>query len=606
MTYHKRMTVLIAVDIMIIWLSIYSSFYFRFVGDIPPAYSYQLVIYGLYSTIICTAFMVLFKLYNRVWQYASVGELLSIAKAAVLGCIASYAMTYIHTGQVVPLSIFLRTFETILLLMGGVRFAWRMFRDNYYKKKDSQRRALVVGAGDCGALIVKEMKYNPNSAMYPVGFVDDDPLKHRMQVKGLPVFGGREQIPYLVEKLDIHDIVIAMPSASKKDISEIIEKCKETKAKLKIIPRLDEMIQGKLGIQSIRDVDVEDLLGRDPIRVDLDGIADYVEQKVVLITGAGGSIGSELCRQIAPFKPKLLLLLGHGENSIYAIENEMKRLFPEQPIESIIGDIQDRSRMEEVFGTFRPQVVFHAAAHKHVPLMEKNPAEAIKNNVFGTRNVADCADQYGAERFVLISSDKAVNPTSIMGATKRIAEMYIQCLDRTSSTKFVAVRFGNVLGSRGSVIPLFKEQIALGGPVTVTHPEMIRYFMTIPEAVQLVIQAGSFAGGGEIFILDMGKPVKIVDLARDLIKFSGFEPDVDIAIKFTGTRPGEKLFEELLLSEEGLSSTTHNRIFISKPLQINWRKFEFELKSLEQVVEQDHYVIKELVKHIVPTYQNVS
>jgi FlaA1/EpsC-like NDP-sugar epimerase len=606
LAYQKKLTILIFIDTFIVLLSVYSSYYFRFTGDIPPSYQSQLWIYSLYSMIFYIGFFIFFRLYNRMWQYASVGELFSIARAVTLGCVASTLAVYLHTGQAVPLSVTLRTYETVLLLMGGIRFAWRIYRDNYYKRGSNQRKALIVGAGDCGAIIAKELKHNLASKQYPVGFVDDSASKAKLQVYGLPVLGNREQIPELVEKYGIDDIVIAIPSAPKEQIAEILHICKQTPSKLKIIPQIHDLIEGKIGIQTMRDVDVEDLLGRDPIKADLEGIANYVENKVVLVTGAGGSIGSEICRQIAPFRPKQLLLLGHGENSIYAIENEMQQLFPYTPIVSIIADIQDRERMTEVFLTYQPKVVFHAAAHKHVPLMEKNPSEAIKNNVFGTRNVADCANLYGAERFVLISSDKAVNPTSIMGATKRIAEMYVQSLNQTSETKFAAVRFGNVLGSRGSVIPRFKEQIARGGPVTITHPDMVRYFMTIPEAVQLVIQAGAFAKGGEIFVLDMGQPVRILDLAQDLIRLSGFEPYDDIMIDFTGMRPGEKLYEELLTSEEGLTATTHNRIFIGKPGAINYKQVEFEIKSLEKVVEQDQSVIRDVVKHIVPSYQNVS
>ena len=393
-----------------------------------------------------------------------------------------------------------------------------------------------------------------------------------------------------------------MPSVSRTEIKHIIELCKQTKAKLKIVPILNDLIIGKVNIQQIRDVQVEDLLGRDPVHTDLQGIANYVEGKTVLVTGAGGSIGSELCRQIAKFKPKQLLLLGHGENSIYTIEMELRQNYPSLRLEPIIADVQDRDRIEQVFEIHRPQVVFHAAAHKHVPLMERNPAEAIKNNVFGTRNVAWAAHLYTAERFVLISTDKAVNPTSVMGTTKRIAEMIIHTINKGSKTKYAAVRFGNVLGSRGSVIPRFKEQIQRGGPVTVTHPEMVRFFMTIPEAVQLVIQAGAYAQGGEVFVLDMGEPVKISDLAKSLIKLSGFEPDDDIKIIYTGMRPGEKLYEELLTSEEGLTSTLHNRIFIGKSEEYELDMLRQRVRQLEAVVEEPGKV-RQALKDLVPTYQ---
>lgn len=606
MSYQKRKIAWLGIDLLIVCFSIYSSYYFRFNGLIPLEYIQQFQIYLIVSAIVGPLSMVFFKLYNRIWQYASVGEMLSIFKAVVLSSIFFYFLTLLFSGRMIPLSVFIRTFETHLLLIGGSRFLWRIVRDGYYKKKTDQRKALIIGAGDCGILIVKELKQNVSLQIYPLAFIDDDPLKQQLQLLGIPVSGNRNAIPQIVEKYNIDDIIIAMPSVSRKEISEIIEICKQTKAKLKIMPRLNDLIQGKVSIQKIRDVEVEDLLGRDPVDVDLMGIADYVEQKTVLITGAGGSIGSELCRQIALYHPSKLLLLGHGENSIYMIEKEMSRIAPGLQIESIIADVQDRSRMEEVFHIHKPQVVFHAAAHKHVPLMEQNPSEAIKNNVFGTKNVAECADQYGTERFVLISTDKAVNPTSIMGATKRIAEMIIQCLGKQSKTKFVAVRFGNVLGSRGSVIPHFKEQIARGGPVTVTHPDMIRYFMTIPEAVQLVIQAGSFVQGGEVFILDMGKPVRILDLAKDLIQLSGFEPYVDIEIEFSGIRPGEKLFEELLMNAEDMSSTKHNRIFIEKSANLIRSELDFEIKKLEKVLSEKPESIKEVVRHIVPGYWNVS
>nr|WP_209975482.1 nucleoside-diphosphate sugar epimerase/dehydratase [Paenibacillus eucommiae] len=591
---------------LLVWVSIYTSYLFRFDGYISPNYIEQCIRYAAISMIFCSASLMYFKLYNRIWEYASIGEMISIFKAVTIGCTASYLFMFFFFSPRIPFSVFIRVLETMIIVIGVSRFAWRVLRDKYYKKKLDQRKALIVGAGDCGILIAKELKFNSQSNLYPMAFIDDDVAKKNHQVVGLPVLGGRDQIIEVVAKHDIDEIIIAIPSVSRKDISEIIGICKLTKAKLKIIPKINDLIQGKVTINAIRDVVVEDLLGRDPINVDLEGIANYVEDKVVLITGAGGSIGSELCRQIAPFRPSKLLLLGHGENSIYDIEREMSRLFPGLLLETIIADVQDKERIQDVFTCYRPKVVFHAAAHKHVPLMERNPAEAIKNNVFGTKNVAECADLYQAERFVLISTDKAVNPTSIMGATKRIAEMLIQSLDRTSNTRFVAVRFGNVLGSRGSVIPHFKEQIEAGGPVTVTHPEMIRYFMTIPEAVQLVIQAGAFAQGGEVFILDMGSPVKIADLASDLIRLSGFEPGVDIEITYSGIRPGEKLYEELLLSEEDISSTRHDRIFIGRPITISRSQLDLEMKRLEKVIGEEHSAIREVIGHLVSGYSHVS
>jgi FlaA1/EpsC-like NDP-sugar epimerase len=611
MSYSKRVPILIAVDFAIVWASLFVVYVLSDAATAHFGDMRQFMLYSILAAITTVSCLYAFKLYNRIWQYASVGELLSILKAVFVSGTMSYLAAYVALERAVSISLHLLGFETILLLIGGSRFVWRVVRSSVFRKTRvrqrqtrKRRNALIVGAGDCGTMIAKELMYNPTSQMWPVAFIDDDVFKHKLQVLGLPVYGGRDRIPEAVELFQADDIVIAMPSVSKKEISKLIDICKLTKARLKIVPKIGDLIDGNVTIRQMRDVDVEDLLGRDPIRIDLDGVADYVENKTVLVTGAGGSIGSELCRQIASFRPKQLLLLGHGENSIYAIEDELKRAFPGLRLEPLIADIQDRSRIDAVFREFRPHVVFHAAAHKHVPLMERNPQEAVKNNVFGTKNVADAADRYGTERFVLISTDKAVNPTSVMGATKRIAEMYIQSLNPTSSTVFAAVRFGNVLGSRGSVIPRFKEQIARGGPVTVTHPDMIRYFMTIPEAVQLVIQAGALAKGGEVFVLDMGEPVKILDLAKDLIRLSGFEPFVDIDIQYTGIRPGEKLYEELLTSEEGLTATKHDRIFVGRSMMINRNELVRDIERLENILNTSNENIVRCLQNVVPTYRN--
>lgn len=607
MSNNSRMMVLLVVDICITWVAIGTSYLFRFNGNIPRLFESQMLVFAFVTTIICGVSLAFFRMYRRMWQYASIGEIVELVKAIIIGIILSYFATYLIHGERVPLSITSRTLELMLLFMGGSRFIWRLIRVNRKRKTELSHNVLVVGAGDCGALIAKEMMTNTSfSRNRLIGFIDDDPYKKNMQVVGLPVFGDRTKIEEIVRSHFIQDIVIAMPSVKRSHVSDIINICKLTGATVKIIPSINDLIQGRLAVKALRNVEVEDLLGREAVMTDLDGIANYVSDKVVLITGAGGSIGSELSRQIASFNPSRLLLLGHGENSIYTIEMELRSKFPEVRLETVIADIQDRSRMDDVFSKFRPQVVFHAAAHKHVPLMERNPSEALKNNVFGTKNVADCADKYKSERFVMISSDKAVNPSSVMGATKRIAEMYIQSINTISETQFVAVRFGNVLGSRGSVIPRFKEQIAAGGPVTVTHPEMVRYFMTIPEAVQLVIQAGSFAKGGEIFVLDMGKPVRILDLAQDLIRLSGYEPDVDIEIKFSGMREGEKLFEELLTDEEAVSSTQHERIFIGKPVQINRVELELQFKRFDKVLGENTGSVKEAIEQLVPFYSNVS
>jgi FlaA1/EpsC-like NDP-sugar epimerase len=606
-SYKNRMLIILVVDICIIWIAIGISYLFRFNGSIPPIYEIQMLEFALLTTFICGSSLAYFRMYRRMWQYASIGEIIELARAILIGLILSYGATYGLNGERVPLSIASRTLELMLLFMGGSRFLWRLIRVNRTKKTALTNNVIIVGAGDCGALIAKEfMTSNSFLGNRIIGFIDDDPYKRNMQVVGLPVLGTRLNIEELVAKHKIHDIIIAMPSAKRVQITEIINICKLTGAKVKIIPSINDFIRGRVAVKSLRNVEVEDLLGREPVMTDLEGIANYVSDKVVLVTGAGGSIGSELCRQISSFNPSSLLLLGHGENSIYTIEMELRTKFPDVHLETVIADIQDRGRMDDVFRKFRPQVVFHAAAHKHVPLMERNPSEAVKNNVFGTRNVADCADKYKAERFVMISSDKAVNPSSIMGATKRIAEMYIQSINTISETQFVAVRFGNVLGSRGSVIPRFKDQIAAGGPVTVTHPDMVRYFMTIPEAVQLVIQAGSFAKGGEIFVLDMGKPVRILDLAQDLIRLSGYEPNVDIEINFSGMREGEKLFEELLTDEEAVSSTQHERIYIGKPTQINRVELELQFKRIEKVIGENQHSIKDVIEHLVPFYSHVS
>lgn len=603
MNTRKTLAMLIIIDMVVVWFSIITSYWFRFGKGISSDYLLQMFLFAVISTISLEACLYYFRLYRRAWKYASIEEILAIFKAVILASIISYLVSFFVFPERVPLSIAVRSMQTVLLLVGGIRFFWRVL--GLRSEGEMGSNTLIVGAGDCGTLVARELR-NSSLGLQLVGFIDDDLNKLKLQILGQPVLGTREKIPFIVKEKQIKEIIIAIPSASKKEISDIVKICKNTGVKLKMIPRLNDLISGKVSLSKIRDVSVEDLLGRDPIKTDLNGIMNYVQHKRVLVTGAGGSIGSELCRQLAKFRPEKLLLLGHGENSIFNIEMELRKKFPEVGLETLIADIQDRERMKNVFDDYRPQVVFHAAAHKHVPLMERNPTEAVKNNVFGTQNVADCADQFGVERFVLISSDKAVNPTSVMGATKRIAEMYIQTMNVSSSTKFVAVRFGNVLGSRGSVIPFFKQQIADGGPVTVTHPEMVRYFMTIPEAVQLVLQAGSFAEGGEIFVLDMGSPVRILNLAEDLIKLSGYEPYEDIDIKFSGIREGEKLYEELLTDEENITATQHNRIFIGKPSDLNRRHLELEILRLQRVMADGSSSIKDIIDQIVPMYEGVS
>lgn len=465
-----------------------------------------------------------------------------------------------------------------IILIGGSRFSWRMYRDYYIKTKQVKKRALIIGAGAAGSMLVRQLMKKHDGDILPVGFVDDDPKKQKLQIYGVTVVGRTQNIPKLVEKLKVDMIIIAIPSLNKSEIQKVYQECSKTKAKTQIMPMLEDIVTGKVAVNQFRDVQVEDLLGRDPVELDTKAISEKLTGKTILVTGAGGSIGSEICRQVSKFKPKKLLLLGHGENSIYGIDMELRTKYKSEfEIIPIIADIQDRDRIFEVVSSHSPDVVYHAAAHKHVPLMEYNPKEAVKNNVIGTKNVAEAADTFGVNTFVLVSSDKAVNPTNVMGSTKRIAEMVIQNLDKVSQTNFVAVRFGNVLGSRGSVIPLFKRQIQAGGPVTVTHPDMTRYFMTIPEASRLVMQAGALARGGEIFVLDMGEPVKIVDLAKNLIKLSGYTIE-EIGIKYAGIRPGEKMYEELLGENEVHGKAVFPKIFIGKTV-------EFEYERVSDLIE---------------------
>lgn len=606
-----RIALLMLIDTLLIAVSIIFAYLLRFDFSLQESVAkYIPYVIGMHIVIAIPTFYFA-KLYHRVWQYASINELITLVKSVtIIELIFSsfHLMLQLSFKEiVVPRSIFLLSWVLIIVTIGCSRLVWRIFRDQYLKIKPYHKRVLIVGAGDAGAMVAKEMLHSPFTDLYPVAFADDDPNKLRLEVMGIPVAGGRYDIPNIVEKYHVQEIILAMPSAPQTEISDIINICKETRTKIKIVPRLIDFVNGKISISKIREVNLEDLLGREPVQVDLAGISSYISNKVILVTGAGGSIGSELCRQIVRFAPKELILLGHGENSIYSVQLELRQRFPEVNVKAVIADIQDYKRMNDVFAQFRPEVIFHAAAHKHVPLMEDNPVEAIKNNVFGTRNVAKLASTYHASHFVMISTDKAVNPTSIMGVTKRIAELTVQTMSKGSNTKYVAVRFGNVLGSRGSVVPIFKKQIELGGPVTVTHPEMVRYFMTIPEAVQLVIQAGALANGGEIFILDMGKPVKIDQLARDLIRLSGFVPDEEIKIIYTGIRPGEKLYEEIFSDVERKGATKHERIYVGQPVDLSKDELQFLIKKLEQLIFSNETTyntsdIMTVLKELVPNY----
>lgn len=580
MSHPKRTLFLMLFDALLINLALFGSFYLRFEGMLPEEYVYTYIEAAAISTVVLLFAFYFFGLYRNIWRYASVGEMLSIVYAVTVGAGVTISLVYFIAPMRLPHSVSVLFWLITIVSVGGLRFSQRLRQENtiFSAWNKSPKKVLIIGAGDAGVLVLRELKNRDFQDGMPVGFIDDSMSKISLNVQGFPVLGSREDIPDIVEKYEVEEIIIAIPSASRDAIREIVQICKETKASLKILPGVHDILSGKITVSAIREVEVEDLLGRDPVWVDLEGVAGYLKDQTVLVTGAGGSIGSELCRQIVRFSPARLILVGHGENSIFDIQQELK----EHPISTEILDVKDEEKVNVVFRKYKPSVVFHAAAHKHVPLMEENPEEALKNNVLGTVNLAGAAAENGVKTFVFISTDKAVNPTSIMGASKRIAEMVIQDFNSKSETDFVAVRFGNVLGSRGSVIPIFKKQITSGGPVTVTDPRMTRYFMTIPEASQLVIQAGSMASGGEIFILDMGKPVKIIDLAKDLIRLSGLEPNKDIKIKFTGARPGEKLFEELLTSEEGTTATKHERIFVARPNNIDREALENVIRVIRE------------------------
>lgn len=585
MTYQKRLSLLILLDSVIVLSAIYLSFWL-----LNPSFnifsSNTLFISSLSLLIWHHLFAYVYRLYQKAWEYASIGELLSITKAVTYSVLVTGVLQWIFAGDMYVRTLMI-TWMLHMLLIGGSRFSWRLIRDSFMKKNNEKKRALIIGAGAAGTMVARQLLNNPDSNLQPVAFVDDDVKKQKLQILGIPVVGGKESIQAVVENLNIDHIIIAIPSLNKGQLNAIFEECRKTKAKTQKIPKLEDLMLGKVSVSEFRDVEVEDLLGRDPVELDMESISGSITGKVVLVTGAGGSIGSEICRQICPFKPKSLILLGHGENSIYTIELELRQKYDKEiEIYTEIADIQDRDKMFHLMEKYQPHVVYHAAAHKHVPLMERNPEEAVKNNIFGTKNVAEAADTFGVNTFVLVSTDKAVNPTNVMGATKRFAELIIQQVAEGSKTKFVAVRFGNVLGSRGSVIPLFKKQIQAGGPVTVTHPEMTRYFMTIPEASRLVIQAGTLGRGGEIFVLDMGEPVKIVDLAKNLIKLSGYSID-EIGITFTGIRPGEKMYEELLNDDEIQEQNIFPKIHVGKATMIDKAIIHYFLTKWKDMTKEE-------------------
>ena len=546
----------------------------------------------------------IFRLYHSLWIFAGINELENIISACVLSAIIQ-AIGMNLTGYTMPRTFYFSYPFFLITFVSATRFAYRALRQALYRSQSRNTgvNVMVIGAGEAANMIIKEIISSRYLHKTVKCVIDDSPDKIGSYIHGIKVVGNRYTIIANAKRYKIHEINIAMPSVSKKRIREIISICKETGCRLKILPGLYQFMTGEASVSQLRDVEVEDLLVRDPIEVDLDSIMGYVKNKTILVTGGGGSIGSELCRQIASHEPKHLIILDIYENGVYDVQQELIHQYPNLKLTVLIASVRNTNRINKIFEVYRPEIVYHAAAHKHVPLMEDSPNEAIKNNVFGTLKTVRAADRYGTERFVLISTDKAVNPTNIMGASKRICEMIIQTYNKMSETEFVAVRFGNVMSSNGSVIPLFKKQIAAGGPVTVTDPEVIRYFMTIQEAVALVLQAGAYARGGEIFVLDMGEPVKIIDLARHLISLSGFIPDEEIKIQIIGLRPGEKLFEELLMKEEGMQETENKLIHIGHPIDIDETVFLKQLEKLEQMSREEPDDIRRMVKEIVPTYE---
>lgn len=593
---------IVVMDILILIIAVLLGLALRFEGNIPANYLATAVWQLPFFVLGMLAVHLSLRLYTRIWQYAGSVEALAIVGACVADMVVWFCISFIM-GKFLPRSVYVIVGIIFLILVGALRFSLRVY--SYltsrpeYKQRQRQQNVLIYGAGDAGAMILREI-YNRAGNRCIVGFIDDDPNKKGRIFSGIKILGTRELLLQIVNEKDVREIIIAMPSVKGQVMREIVAACRETGVAITTLPGLYEIIDGTAHISQLRPVEVTDLLGRSPVKLDNTAVSSFLSDKTILITGAGGSIGSEICRQCAKMHPRKLLLLGKGENSIYEINRELETKFPYLKKVPIIADVRDRERIKGIMEYFHPQIVFHAAAHKHVPLMEYQPMEAVRNNILGTKTVAEEAAAIDVEKFVMISTDKAVNPTSVMGCTKRVAEMFVQSMNAVGATKYVAVRFGNVLGSRGSVIPLFKKQIAAGGPVTVTDPEMKRYFMTIPEASQLVLQAGAMAQGGEVFVLDMGEPVKIVDLARDLITLSGLTPDVDIPIVFTGLRPGEKLFEELLSAEDGTDTTDYEKIYVARIKTVEKSILDQQITELLAISDEDQVVDK--LGQIVPTY----
>lgn len=594
-------------DTFLLNACVYLSLIMRFdvgIVSIEPKYISNYVENVLPYTIMSLLIFWLFRLYHSLWQYASIAEVYRIAEACIIVELVHFLSNKIM-GNMLPRSCYFNAAIYLIIAICASRFMYRMIRTvlNKYRNIKTSNNVMIIGAGEATNVIMREIQnssYLANSNIACI--IDDDRRKVGKYIRGVKVIGTRDKIKEAAKLYDIDEIIFAIPSASNEVKRDILNICKETDCTLKILPGVYQMVDGEINVNSIRNVDVLDLLGRDPIEVDIESIMGYVKDKVIMVTGGGGSIGSELCRQLVSHKPKQLIIFDIYENNAYDIQQELKINYPDANVVTLIGSIRNVSRLESVFAQYKPDIVYHAAAHKHVPLMEVSPDEAVKNNVVGTWNVARMADKYGVKKFVMISTDKAVNPTNVMGATKRICEMIVQTYNEISKTDFVAVRFGNVLGSNGSVIPLFKRQIEAGGPVTVTDPNIIRYFMTIPEAVSLVLQAGAYAKGGEIFILDMGEPVKIDDLAKNLIRLSGYTLGVNMEIKYTGLRPGEKLYEELLMKEEGLQETDNKLIHIGKPIEFDKENFFDNLEKLKEEAYSETGNIRESLKKVVDTY----
>lgn len=600
----RKVVLLMGLDIIALNISYLLALLIRFEGQVPNLFLKISFSNLIIITIIKIGIYYLLKLYSSIWEYASVSELVEICGATLLGNLVS-AIYITLSGITFSYSIMAIVSFLDILFIGGIRFLLRGTRLLQYRftKRKGLKKVLIVGAGAAGAMTLKEFKRHRTLYSDPVGFIDDDPKKVGKGINGVPILGNHKDIYKICQKKNIDEIIIAIPSAKGSEIKKIINECKKTSCKTKILPGFYELIDGKVSVSKIRNVEIEDLLGRKEIHLDLQQLSKFIEGKIIMVTGGGGSIGSELCRQIATYNPKTLIVLDIYENNAYDLQNELLRKYQDLNLKVLIASVRDKTRIDEILEEERPEIIFHAAAHKHVPLMEFNPKAAIKNNIFGTLNIVKSANKYKVDKFVMISTDKAVNPTNVMGATKRICEMIIQAFNKISDTDYVAVRFGNVLGSNGSVIPLFQRQIKEGGPVTVTDERIVRFFMTIPEACQLVLEAGSMAKGGEIFILDMGQAVKILDLAKDLIRLSGFEPDVDIKIEITGLRPGEKLYEEILLDKEKMDETCHKKIYVEKSINFEYDDIVGYLEMLKASLKGNSKEdIRKVIKNILPNY----